>query len=366
MSAGRVPIERFLYHVGELLPSHVDTTVRVRSHPHGMKGYARVIDRGVVILVFGIFVSYYGLHCFKSLWAADLLRYCAGISRLHADLLYPAHEVVSAPGNTTILYTPYLVATAALGKLFGATPYLTLQYAGIVNLLIYVLAIWFFFRTFSLSSDRWIPAGLFLIVSLFMRARHFGWSSETSLITFQYIQAYPSTLAWSAALTAFALFEHYLRSPKGAILVALSFIVWFTFLSHILTGSWMVGILCVRAFWELGKRQTYRPGILGLGSFAVGVLATLAWPYFDILGLASFTNISVSPFGEQPVKDLEALFWLGVPAMLGLALFKKHWFMWTAFIATWLAFFLFRCSISTLEIDTSSFKHSFYNSRWRR
>ena len=178
---------------------------------------------------------------------------------------------------------------------------------------------------------------LFLLVNLFLRSQNFWWSSDTNAVNFGYLQAYPSTFAWSMAMLAYAVSERYFRRPKIGHLLVLGLIVWFTLLSHIITGSWLFGILGLRALWELGRgwfrpnssRATYRPALALLGLLFSAAAMTLAWPYFDVLGYLEFTGMPENPpFGKKPIRELGLLFLFGIPAVLFLASRKKHLFQW--------------------------------------
>src|SRR5690606_39045155 len=82
-----------------------------------------------------------------------------------------------------------------------------------------------------------------LLVSLWLRWHHFGWSSETSITNFQYIQAYPSTLGWSLAFFAFAWVEDLRRNPGWQSLALLVLTLTALLTCHVLTASWALGIV---------------------------------------------------------------------------------------------------------------------------
>ena len=126
----------------------------------------RRVEAGVGLAALAAFVLYFGLLCFTVEWKGDIQRHGVAVASLYLDLVHPPHEAVSAPCGTSDVHTPYLVAVAALGRLAGVSPYRALQLAGVCNLVLYVGAICFFFRTFSLVRESWLPPLLFLLVSL--------------------------------------------------------------------------------------------------------------------------------------------------------------------------------------------------------
>jgi hypothetical protein len=316
-------------------------------------GWRDLSEKALAVFCFGLFVLYFGLHCFRYPWIGDLARYTAAIAALYRDFLWPGHEALAAPADTSEIYTPYIVAVAGLGKLLGVTPYRILQLVGVLNLIGYVWAIWFFFRTFSLVRDCWIPAVAFLVVSLLLRDQVFLWSSETSYASMRLIQAYPSLFAWGVALMTISIADRYLRRGRPAFLVAIGVATAVLLLSHSLTASWVIGIVGLRCLLELlgprfGDREpgeSHRPlpartsRVLMVVAAMVGGLAlTSLWPYFDITRSPGFVRAPEgSPFGAHPFRDLARLYLLALPAAIWFAVLRRHRFLIAAFAATWLA-----------------------------
>ena len=288
------------------------------------------------LLVFAAFVLYYGLACFHSRWVGDLQMYSAGVAQLYRDLLHPGHEAMNAPGEQSTVYTVYLVVVAAVGKLLGITPYRALQLAGVVNLSLYVLAIVYFFSRTSMHRRFLVPAALFLLVSLFLRWDHFGWSSETSASTMLSVQAYPSTLGWSLALVAFGLVEDFLRDGRRTPLGLLLFVLWLLLLTHVLTASWVVGIVGLRALHDAVVRRAWRRPAALLLAIVAAVLLTAVWPYYSFFGQRSLGAVSErAQHGKRPFQDLFGLYVVAAPCLLWLLLrARRHGFWALGFVAT--------------------------------
>jgi hypothetical protein len=295
-----------------------------------------IVWSALPLLVFAAFVAYYSLACFHSRWIGDLQMYSAGVAQLYRDLFHPGHEAMNAPGDQSTVYTVYLVAVAAGGKLLGVTPYRALQLAGVANLLLYVLAIAYFFSRVSMHRRFLVPAALFLIVSLFLRWDHFGWSSETSASTFLSIQAYPSTLGWSLALVAFGLVEDFLRDGRRTPLGLLLFVLWLLLLTHVLTASWVVGIVGLRALHDAVVRKAWRRPAALLATIGVAVALTAVWPYYSFFGQRSLGGVSErAAHGKRPFQDFFGLYVVAAPCLLWLLLrARRHGFWALGFVAT--------------------------------
>lgn len=302
---------------------------------------------GEVILgvaALALFVAYFGAHCFRYPRVYDHQRHTASVTSLYRDFLRPAHEAMPVPGSLSEVHTPYIVAVAAMGKLFEVTSYRALQIVGVVNLVFYCWAVWFFFRTFSVVRSNWFGIVMFLLVSLFLRNHVFSWASETSFAAVRLIQSYPSFFAWGAALTCFALAERFLRRPRAAPLAWIVVLVWALVLSHNLTASWVVGILGMQAVLALFHGREARRRVLVLaGGVAIAAVLSLAWPYFDIRLSPDLLGITEgSEFGAHPFRDMAGLYALALPAAVFFLARARHQFWVAGFIVTFLALEAFR------------------------
>jgi hypothetical protein len=207
------------------------------------------IERGLplhnVLLVtgLGVFVLYYALHIFRFQWIGDIHPHLAAIHSLYRNLWPAEHSVMPIDGRYS-MYSPYLVSIAVVGKALGVSPYRALQLAGATNLVLYATAIVLFFRTFSVFPKSAWPPLLFLVVSLFLRAEHHSWSSETNYLTMRVMQAYPSLLAWALALISFVLAERVVRRRHTRVaLAAVVLLIAFQFLTH---AHWAARAVCGR------------------------------------------------------------------------------------------------------------------------
>ncbi len=327
-----------------------------------ISGRLRIRPSGVVAAgVFASFVAYYGLCCFRTAWVGDLQIHCAAVSQLYRNLLHPAHEAMNVPGTLSTAYTPYLVLVGALGRLSGVTPYRALQVAGLVNLVLYVWAIHQFVRRFSMHRHAGLASAVFLLVSLYLRWRHFGWSSETSLLSMQLVQAYPSTAGWAMALFALGLAED-LRHDRSALRTAgLAALLGLLLLSHVLTASWVIGMLGLRGLYVLARdRDGWFLLRLGIAIAAALALAAL-WPYSPFFGQSRLLDIHVqAEFGRRPLADFANLYLVALPCAAWLLGWRRrHLFAVLAFAATFAALAICRA----LGITFGN-RYSFFMAFW--
>jgi hypothetical protein len=312
-------------------------------------------------VVFAGFLGYYGLCCFRYPWAADAQFYAAGLKQLFQDLVHPAHEAMKAPGSQSTVYTPYLVVAGALGRLTGLTPYRTLQVAGLANLVIYLCGIQYFMRRYSMHPHTALASAMFLLVSLFLRWDHFGWSSETSLLTMQFVQAYPSTIGWGMALFIFGLVEDLNRQRRPLRIAALVALLALLLLTHLITASWVIGTIGLRAIYLFARDRNWRFPVFLLAAIGAAVALATLWPYSPFLGQGSLTAVKVaSLFGKTPFTDFANLYLVALPcAAWLLTRRRRHLFALIAFAAAFGALLLFR----SLGINYGD-RYSFFMAFW--
>jgi hypothetical protein len=321
-----------------------------------------------VLLVTGlsVFVLYYTLHIFRYTWIGDIHPYLAAIHALYRSV-WPAENSVMPVDSRHSMYTPYLVFIAVVGKALGVSPYRALQLAGATNLVLYATAIVLFFRTFSVFSKSAWPPLIFLVVSLFLRAEHHSWSSETNYLTLRVIQAYPSLLAWTLALISFVLAELMLRRghSRWALGGLLALLIAFQFLNHALTASWVIGIIGLRALYliattswprnntrekataAVGASEGFASAVSLFATLVLGVGITFLWPYSSPFALAGYLTIPENiaedaTYGGNPIRLMPAAYALGVLAAIPFVGGGMHRFWLIAFVATFCAWAAYR------------------------
>ncbi len=303
-----------------------------------------LVSGAVAICVFTAFLAYYGLSCLQPDWGGDFQLYCAALARLYRDLLHPMHESLNVPGSQSMAYTPFLVSIALLGKLFGATPFRALQIAGLFNLSLFAFGACFLFSRVSIHRQWWLPAASFIFTTLFLRWLHFGWSSETSLTNLQYVQPYPSTFSWALAFIAFGLLDDVRTRRRPLELVALIAVISLLLACHVLTGSWVVGVVGLYGLWVSVQEKSARP--LAWASFAIGagLVPVLLWPYQPFFGQSSMQAVNEgSQFGRSPFIEFPNLYGLAIACFAYvLVRLRRHGFWLLALLATLGVLFVFR------------------------
>ena len=243
--------------------------------------------------------------------------------------------------ESAFLYSPYIFSIALLGKALTLSPFASLQLAAILNLLFYAFAIIRFFRVFSVNQSCWTAPAICLVASLLVRRFNFCWSSETSLLTFRWIQTYPSTFAWSVVILSLSESELYLRHGRYRHLATIGVGLWFLTISHMLSASWLVGLLVLRVMFRkaIPAEQDLGKSWAVVATIIVAILATSLWPYLSALKILTLAGHPENPpFGKRVLEEVWYPFLLGLPALFYFNSRKQHRVLLLWFTGTWLAF----------------------------
>jgi hypothetical protein len=310
-----------------------------------------LVSGGLALAAFVAFLAYYGLLCVQPDWGGDFQIYVAGVARLYRDMRDPLHESLNVPGSQSTVYTPFLVGVALLGKLFAVTPYRALQAAGVFNLGLFAFGVCFFCSRVSAHRHWWLSAACLLFTTLCLRWFHVGWSSEMSLTNLQYIQPYPGTFAWALSLISFGLLPDARQKRRWLELVGLMVMLSLLLSSHVLTGSWVAGVVGLYGLWVSVQERSGRPLFWAIVAVCGALVPVVLWPYasfFDQFGnsplVSSMQTINDgSSFGRSPFTEFPTLYGLALPcfAYLGLRQ-RRHGFWLLALLGTLAALLLWR------------------------
>lgn len=293
------------------------------------------------------FIIYYSLHAFKTPWKGDSVFHVAAVDAVIRNPLFPEHEALANSGQHSVAFSPYIVLAGLTGRFLEIDAYRTMQYFAVFNLVFYAASLWLWMRAFSLRDTPLFSTTIFLLVSFFLRDKNYGWASETSASTLQFIQAYPSFIGYSLTLLTLVVAEFYLRKPRVLLGVSVLFLQAFTLLSHPLTGSWLIGLLGLRALIETLQRihiqQPIWPAMTLLASIPCTWLLAVAWPWYNFLSILGFFNVAEGPpFAHKPFRTFASLYLIAVPAFFFFLHRRKHVVWVISFVATAMVFFMGR------------------------
>lgn len=229
----------------------------------------------------------------------------------------PTHPLLAIDA-THAYFSPYLLALGLVARVAGAAPIWVLAAAGLVNVVLLVLA----FRRFLV---RLLPAGeaaapYALLFILFLWGKNaWPWSGFLHVGFLGYAAPYPSTFAAAVMLLALSVLLDALADRRSLRFVALGLLVALCLITHPPTALVLLAGLAA-VFVARARDNLVANGALLAGAVAGGAAASLAWPYFPVLQL----------FVAQPPEfhAWSAVFYQGVPGQIWPALAALPLLLW--------------------------------------
>ena len=256
-------------------------------------------------------------YVWRGYFSSDFWEHAAVVRELSVRPFAPTHPLLSIAAPHAY-FSPYLLVLGLVARATRASPIWVLAAAGLVNVVLLVLA----FRRFLV---RLLPAGeaaapYALLFILFLWGRNaWPWSGFLHVGFLGYAASYPATFTAAAMFLAFSLLLDALADRGRLAFVAIGLLVALCLITHPPTALVLLAGLAA-IFLGRVQRNPVANGALLAGAVAGGTAASLAWPYFPVLQL----------FVGQPPEfhAWSAVFYQGVPAQIWPALVALPLLLW--------------------------------------
>ncbi|MGI8328769.1 hypothetical protein ACRYCC_02320 [Actinomadura scrupuli] len=262
----------------------------------------------------------------RHVWAGDIRLHYATIYALERNFWSPRDPMVGAVSGSPY-YSPYVVVLAALGKLTGVSVRSLVEYAGIFNIVLLLVAIRRFCSHFRRPS---LTATLVLVFTLTLWGlQPRDWSGFLGLYSLSWTLGYPSVFAAALMFFTWDAFLRFRARPAEnlawAHLAVVSVLVALVALIHPFTAINTVLGLIAFALADLRGLWRGRPGRLALAAVPAVAIVVL-WPWSDVLSLfgasGEFSGVHLILI-EDVVRDWGffgyGLALLGLPALVTAA-----------------------------------------------
>jgi hypothetical protein len=218
-------------------------------------------------------------HLWTDAWQGDFWIYVATVRELAASPWHPSHPLFGGEGPFAFV-SPYTLALGIVARVTGLPAYAVLVLQGLVNLVLFLAALYAFVSTWL----RRPPAAIYALVFVLFLWGPDPWlfSSFFHLRSLVFVLPYPSTFAAAIALLTLAAFrwaldhDHRLWpvfvAPAGALL-------WIV---HPVNGLFLaLGTIAA----SLEARRPLRHWLTLGAALAAGPALALLWPYFPVADL---------------------------------------------------------------------------------
>jgi hypothetical protein len=261
------------------------------------------------LIVYGLAAWHSAGGHFLNQTSRDLWQHLAALKALIADPFHPANPFVpTAEGSRH--FHPYWVSVALVARALGWNEWQAIGFAGFVSAGTLLAGIHVFGRAFYRSA--WGPLALLAAMTLgwCLPVSHTGYHSLGTLIEGI---AYPAALLIGLSLLLWGLVIRALERP--ALAWAIVPLAAFMFATHQLGAG--IGFMAAGCFILLWPGATLKARAGAAGAIALGILASMAWPYHDPFEAVARTGLPSWSGGinfYHPVMLVIAF----VPSLLGL------------------------------------------------
>lgn len=255
-------------------------------------------------------------------WADDLMLHLAVLRRLIADPLHPGNPVLDT-GGSSIYYSPYMLALALPGKLFGLSAGTLYKGAAIINVLLLLTGLYRFVRT--LTPAAWAPPLALIGLATWWGTSAIAWSGFLSLLSLADTEAYPSTLATALALHLWAFLNNRETRTLSSPLRMAGLGAWYgvILLIHQFTAmNAAIGCVAILISRHREVRTKATARALGVG-LAVCVAVVAAWPYYHLWSISQGELDILDPVHQPLYAHLATWYAMGV--VVGVVALALRW-----------------------------------------
>lgn len=268
----------------------------------------------------GLWVGYYLFDPFGfDQPGRDTWHHVAVLRELMASPFAPSNPHIPT-GEPSRYFTPVAVVAALFGKILGMSPYQLFGWMGAASCLGLAAACWAFARRYYASP--WAPL-LLLLTLLFAWGAQMGHAGLHNYDTLLSSAAYPSTIALVLGLFSWAFALGILQSGRDrpAAVIGLGALSGTIFLTHQLSG--VIVLAGAASLIVFHADASVKSRVRLLAAIALGCMATLVWPYFQVLDVVSSVSDTRWRSASEQANHVSTMLVLMAPSLAGILGFRR-------------------------------------------
>jgi hypothetical protein len=253
----------------------------------------------------------------RGYFISDFWEHAAVVRELSVRPFSPRHPLLAIDA-THAYFSPYLLAVALAARATGVSAISALATAGLVNLILLVLAFRRFLVRLLPQGEAATPYALLFMFFLWGKDP-WMWSGLLHIAMLGYDVSYPSTFAVAAMFLSLSLLLDALDRGRSLAFIGVAFLLALCVITHPPTAVVLIAGLAALFLARMNNRFLINGGLL-LGAVVAGVAGAMAWPYFPVLQL----------FVDQPAEfhRWSIVFYQGVPAQIWPAMLALPVLVW--------------------------------------
>jgi hypothetical protein len=257
------------------------------------------------------------LYAWRGYFSSDFWEHAAVVRELSVRPFSPEHPLLSVDA-THAYFSPYLLAVALAARATGISAISALASAGLVNIVLLILALRRFLVRLLPQGEAAAPYALLFIFFLWGKDA-WMWSGFLHIGMLGYDASYPSTFAAAAMFLSLSLLLDALDRGRSLAFIGIALLLALCILTHPPTAVVLLAGLAALFLARVNNRFLIN-GVLLAGAVVVGVVGALAWPYFPV------RQLLVAQPAEFHLWNV--VFYQGVPAQVWPAMLALPVLVW--------------------------------------
>ena len=257
------------------------------------------------------------LYAWRGYFSSDFWEHAAVVRELSVRPFSPKHPLLSVDA-THAYFSPYLLAVALAARATGISAISALATAGLVNIVLLVLALRRFLVRLLPQGEAAAPYALLFILFLWGKDA-WMWSGFLHIGMLGYDASYPSTFAAAAMFLSLSLLLDALDRGHSLAFIGIALLLALCLLTHPPTAVVLLAGLAALFLARVNNRFLINGGLLA-GAVVAGVAGALAWPYFPV------RQLLVAQPAEFHLWNV--VFYQGVPAQVWPAMLALPVLVW--------------------------------------
>ena len=254
-------------------------------------------------------------------WGVDFWVHLATVRAFAEHPIHPLEPFTGVATDDPLL-SPYMFVLGLASRLLRADPITVLMIAGLLNLGLWLFALWRFVLT--LTGNRAAPVWTLLFTLLAWGIDPWRFSGFFNLNSIGFGLPYPAVLATAIAMLALASTSAWLQQGGRRNILMVGASIPIVLLTHPFTAVWVAiaGAAIVVSY----ARRAFARRLATLAAVFVAALAlALLWPHYSLLRLAAIGS-QFNDVHDGLYVDLVTRAFLMVPGLVILALRARRRF----------------------------------------